>query len=331
MNLKKLKMKSNKNIKKIFITGAAGFVGSHVVENLYTEYPKSKFILFDKVTYAANKKYIKNLLNKENVEFWRGDLINTSLLKKLLNKTDLAINIAAESHVDNSFGNSLQFTKTNTLGTHSFLESCRINNVKKIIHVSTDEVYGENPGKAFNEKQYLNPTNPYSASKAGADMIANSYIYSYKQPIIIVRANNIFGIRQYPEKLIPKTIIYFLKNKKMTIHGDGRYFRYFLSVEDFCNGLSLIIKFGNPGDIFNIASNNEYKITDVVKKIGKILKINIKNQIKYVKNRPFNDQSYNISCNKLKKLGWKTSRELYQELPEICRWYLENKILYKNI
>lgn len=324
-------MKLKKNINKIFITGAAGFVGSHVAEFLYKEYPKSKFILFDKVTYAANKKYIQKLLNKNNVEFCKGDLINIKLLKKLLYKVDLAINIAAESHVDNSFGNSLQFTKTNTLGTHTFLESCKINDVKKIIHISTDEVYGENTGKAFTEKQFLNPTNPYSASKAGADMIANSYIYSYKQPITIVRANNIFGTRQYPEKLIPKTIINFLNNKKMTIHGDGNYFRYFLSIEDFCCGLLKIIELGNTGDIFNIASDNEYKITDVVKKIAKILKINIKNKIIYIGNRPFNDKSYNINCDKLKKLGWKTSTELYEELPRICKWYVDNKFIFKNL
>lgn len=323
----KLKIKYN----KIFITGAAGFIGSHIADFLYKKYSSSKFILFDKITYAANTKYIKNLINKKNVIFVKGDLVDLKLQKKLLRNVDLALNVAAESHVDNSFGNSIKFTKTNTLGTHSFLESCRINNVKKIIHLSTDEVYGENTGKAFDERQFLNPTNPYSASKAGADMIANSYIYSYKQPIIIIRANNIFGIRQYPEKLIPKTIMSFLNKKKMTIHGNGNYFRYFLSVQDLCNGVLKIINSGRPGEIFNIASNKEYKVTNVVKQIAKILNVNFKYKTKFIKNRPFNDKSYNINCQKLKKLNWKAQLELYAELPKICDWYKNHKKIFKNI
>ena len=201
-------------MKKIFISGAAGFIGSHLSEFFFSNYLSSKFILFDKFTYAANKKYLKNIINSDRVLFLKKDLVDFNSLKNSLANVDLAINVAAESHVDNSFGNSLIFTKTNTLGTHSFLEACRINKVKKIIHVSTDEVYGENTGLAFDEKRFLNPTNPYSASKAGADMIVNSYIHSYNMPINIIRANNIFGTRQYPEKLVSKTIFNFLKKKK---------------------------------------------------------------------------------------------------------------------
>ena len=201
-------------MKKIFISGAAGFIGSHLSEFLYKKFPHANFILLDKLTYASNKQYLKSVLKSKRVSFIKDDIINFNVLIKLLKNVDLAINMAAESHVDNSFGNSLLFTKTNTLGTHSFLESCRINKVKKIIHVSTDEVYGESKNIAFDENQFLNPTNPYSASKAGADMIANSYIHSYEMPINIIRANNIFGTRQYPEKLISKTIFNFLNKKK---------------------------------------------------------------------------------------------------------------------
>ena len=193
-------------IKKIFITGAAGFIGSHLTEKLYDHYSNSKFILYDKITYAANKKYIGKLLKKKNVKFIQDDLLNLKSLQLNLKNIDLAINVAAESHVDNSFGNSLIFTQTNTLGTHYFLEACRKQKVKRIIHVSTDEVYGENLDKPFKENQSLNPTNPYSASKAGADMMVNAYKKSYKLNINTVRANNIYGTRQYPEKLISKSI-----------------------------------------------------------------------------------------------------------------------------
>ena len=168
-------------------------------------------------------------------------ILNFKSLQNNLINVDLAINVAAESHVDNSFGNSLIFTKTNTLGTHFFLEACRKRKVKKIIHVSTDEVYGENLAKPYKENQLLNPSNPYSASKAGADMMVNAYKKSYKMNIITVRANNIYGTRQYPEKLISKSIYSFISNEKMTVHGKGNNYRFYLSVNDFCEGIIQII------------------------------------------------------------------------------------------
>ena len=157
-------------MKKILITGAAGFIGSHVAEKIFKKFKKSNLVLYDKVTYAANIKYLKSIINSKNVKFVKSDILDYKCLEKNLKNAEIAINVAAESHVDNSFGNSLLFTKTNALGTHSFLEACRKQKVKKIIHVSTDEVYGENLGKTpFNEDQILNPTNPYSASKADYD------------------------------------------------------------------------------------------------------------------------------------------------------------------
>jgi len=315
-------------IKKIFISGAAGFIGSHLTEFLFKCYPKVKFILLDKLTYAANIKYLDNILSSNRVTFVKKDLINFNFLKKYLNETDLAINVAAESHVDNSFGNSLIFTKTNTLGTHSFLESCRLNKVKKIIHVSTDEVYGENNGVAFNEKRFLNPTNPYSASKAGGDMIVNSYIHSYKMPINIIRANNIFGTRQYPEKLISKTIYNFLTKQKMTIHGNGNYYRHYLAVEDFCKGMLAIIKKGKTSDIYNVSSNDCYKVTDIVKMISKQLNINYMNNIIFIKDRPFNDKIYRINSLKLRRLKWKPTIKLSERISFLCDWYRNNLKLF---
>ncbi len=314
--------------KKILITGAAGFIGSHLTYTLFKKYKKSKFILYDKLTYAAKKIYIKKILKSSRVKFIQDDILNFKILSKNLKGVDIAINVAAESHVDNSFGNSLLFTKTNTLGTHSFLEACRKQKVKKIIHVSTDEVYGENLGLPFSEKKFLNPTNPYSASKAGGDMMVNSYVHSYKLPIIVVRANNIFGTRQYPEKLISKTIVYFIKKKKMTLHGNGKNFRYFLSVHDFCEGILKLINRGKKFEIYNIASDKVYKVTDIVKMISNIFKIEYKKNICFVNDRPFNDKIYKISCSKLKKLGWRPKRSLENEISDICKWYKKNVNLY---
>ena len=315
--------------KKIFITGAAGFIGSHLSEKLYDYFNKSQLILFDKVTYAANKKYIKNLLNKKNVKFVKNDLLNLKVLEINLKNVDLAINVAAESHVDNSFGNSLIFTQTNTLGTHHFLEACRKQKVKRIIHVSTDEVYGENLNKPFKENQFLNPTNPYSASKAGADMMVNAYKKSYKLNINIVRANNIYGTRQYPEKLISKTIYNLINNKKMTIHGQGNNFRFYLSVQDFCDGVIKIIVKGKFQEIYNISSDKKYKVIDVVKTISNYFNKNFNKNIKYVRDRPFNDKIYKINCDKLKKLNWKVKRNLKDDIPKVIEWYKKNKNIFK--
>ena len=316
-------------IKKILITGAAGFIGSHLSERIFNEFKNSKIVLYDKITYAANKNYLKNLLSNKNIKFVKNDLLNFKILEKNLSNTDIAINVAAESHVDNSFGNSLIFTKTNTLGTHCFLEACRKQGVKKIIHVSTDEVYGENLGKHYNEKQILNPTNPYSASKAAADMIVNSYNHSYDLNVMTVRANNIFGTRQFPEKLISKTIFSFLNKKKMTIHGNGSSKRYYLSVEDFCEGIIKIIIKGRPGEIYNISSERYYNILKIVKLISNYLEINFKKNITFIKDRPFNDKIYKINSNKLKKLGWKPKKKLDEELPKLCDWYKKNLSLFK--
>jgi dTDP-glucose 4,6-dehydratase len=317
-------------IKKIFITGAAGFIGSHLTVKLYDHYSNSKFILYDKITYAANKKYIGKLLKKKNVKFIQDDLLNLKSLQLNLKNIDLAINVAAESHVDNSFGNSLIFTQTNTLGTHYFLEACRKQKVKRIIHVSTDEVYGENLDKPFKENQSLNPTNPYSASKAGADMMVNAYKKSYKLNINTVRANNIYGTRQYPEKLISKSIYNFVHNKKMTIHGKGNNYRFYLSVEDFCDGMMKIINKGKFQEIYNIASDKKYKVIDVIKIIADYLNKDFKKNIKYVNDRPFNDKIYKINCNKLKKLSWKVKRNLKDDLPFIIDWYIKNKDIFNK-
>jgi dTDP-glucose 4,6-dehydratase len=304
-------------IKKIFITGSAGFIGSHLSEKLFHVYRKCNFILYDKITYAAKKLYIKNLVAKKNVKFIKNDLLNFNVLKKNLQNVDLAINVAAESHVDNSFGNSLVFTKTNTLGTHCFLEACRRQKVNRIIHVSTDEVYGENSGIPFKEKQFLNPTNPYSAYKK-----------SYNMNINTVRANNIYGTRQYPEKLISKTILCLLTKKKIPIHGKGDNYRHYLSVHDFCNGVVKIIKNGKFKEIYNISSDKSYKVKDIIKIIAKNLNKDFKSNIKFIKDRPFNDKIYKINCSKLKKLNWKVERNLTDDISTICDWYKSNINLF---
>ena len=316
-------------IKKIFITGGAGFIGSHICEELYKKFPKSKIIIFDKLTYAGNKKYLENIITSSRVKFVRGDIIKHYTYSTLLKNVDLAINVAAESHVDNSFISPHSFSLTNTVGAHAFLLKCIENKVKKIIHISSDEIYGEKLLGKCTERQKIEPTNPYSASKAAAEIFINSYKYSYKKEIITVRGNNIYGIRQYPEKLIPRCIISLLKNRKIPIHGNGKNQRFYLSAQDFASAIILLIKKKNNG-IYNIGSNESYSNINLAKLICKLLNKDPKKFIKHVKDRPYNDKRYSISSSKIRKVGWKPKFSLNKDLPKIIQWYSDNLYLYKS-
>ena len=316
-------------IRKIFITGGAGFIGSHICEEIYKKFPKSKIIIFDKLTYAGKRKYIENIIKSPRVKFVRGDIIKHQTYSSLLKNIDLAINVAAESHVDNSFISPLSFSLTNTVGAHAFLLKCIENKTKKIIHISSDEIYGEKLSGKCNEQQKIEPTNPYSASKAAAEIFINSYKYSYKKEIITVRGNNIYGIRQYPEKLIPRCIISLLKNRKIPIHGDGKNERFYLSVQDFARAIILLIKKKNNG-IYNIGSNESYTNIELAQSICKYLDKDPKKFINYVKDRPYNDKRYSISSSKIRKIGWKPKFNLIKDLPKIVQWYSDNLYLYKD-
>ena len=316
-------------MRRIFITGGAGFIGSHISEEIFHTFKKSKIIVFDKLTYAGNKHYIKNIINSPRVKFVKGDINNYYSYTKLLKKVDLAINIAAESHVDNSYTNPISFSLTNIIGAHTFLLNCINNKVKKIVHISSDEVYGEKLIGRCDETQKIEPTNPYSASKAAAEVIINSHKYSYKKEIITIRGNNIYGIRQYPEKLIPRCIISLLKNKKIPLHGKGNNIRHYLSARDFAKAVCLLIKKKNRG-IFNVGSYDSFSNIHIAKSICKILNKDPKKFIKFVKDRPYNDKRYSISSNKIRKLGWRPKNTLMVDLFYIIEWYKNNIQLFKN-
>ena len=317
-----------KKFNKIFISGGAGFIGSHVSEAFFKHFKYSKIIILDKLTYAGNKKFLTSILNSKRVKFIRGDINEPKIYSKELQNCDLAINIAAESHVDNSFKSPLNFTVTNTLGAHTFLLECIKLKVKKILHVSSDEVYGEISKGTFSEKHLVNPTNPYSASKAAAEILINSYKFTYKKEIITVRANNIYGIRQYPEKLISSSIYNLINNKKINIHGSGKNIRYYLSVIDFARALIILVQKKNKG-IYNIGSNFFEKNLNIAKLICKYLKKDPSKFIKFVKDRPYNDKRYSVSSKKIRKLGWKPIHNLINDLPMIINWYKKNYKLFK--
>ena len=315
--------------RKIIITGGAGFIGSHICEEIFNKFPKSRITIIDKLTYAGNKKYLKNIIQSKRVKFFKGDIGKPYTYSKLMKNTDLAINVAAESHVDNSFEAPLSFSLTNTVGAHAFLLKCIELKVKKIIHISSDEVYGEKLSGSCYENQKIQPTNPYSASKAAAEIFINSYIYSYKKEIITVRGNNVYGIRQYPEKLIPRCIINLLRNKKIPIHGNGKNERFYLSAVDFAKAIALLITKKDKG-VYNLGSNESYSNIKLAKLICKYLKKDPKKFINFVKDRPYNDKRYAVTTKKIRKLGWKPKYNLIKDLPNIIKWYSKNINLYKN-
>jgi len=277
------------------------------------KYPEINFVNIDKIDYCSN---IHNV-NPGVATFVKHNICSTGILQRVIQeyKFDYVFHFAAQSHVDNSFTSPLGFTMDNTYGTHALIEACRrhIPNVE-FIHFSTDEVYGESKtDEPFTEELgVLRPTNPYSASKAAAEMIIRSYIESFGMNIKIIRCNNVYGPNQYPEKLIPKFIRLLKNNEKCTIHGvnSANVRRAFMHVYDVVDAVEVVWKNGKPGEVYNIASDDELSVMDVTKLIIKTIKNteDYDKWIEYIEDRPFNDKRYYICAKKLKELGWKQKR-----------------------
>ena len=337
----------------LLVTGGCGFIGSHFINHIYykTNY---NIINIDAMYYCASETNVQQEIRDDNKRYKliKGNLCSYDLVNHVINdyKIGYVIHFAAQSHVQNSFEDSLQYTKDNILGTHTLLETCRkYGKIKKFIHVSTDEVYGESmlptqctknvqtidndlcPTQCTKNEQNIDnielrvssntlgedkkteesilcPTNPYAATKAGAELIAQSYYHSFKLPIIITRGNNVYGPNQYPEKLIPRFIKLLNENNNVTIQGDGSNIRAFLHVSDVVNAFEIILEKGEIGEIYNIGSDEEQEYT--VMDVAKLLIRKIKNDddysqyITYIDDRPFNDKRYYISNEKIKNLGW---------------------------
>lgn len=315
-------------MKKIVITGGAGFIGSHVVDHFVKSYPHAKVIVLDKMTYAADVLNIMDHVQSKRIKLLVGDLCNLETCVKAVEHADLLVHVAAESHVDLSFGNSLTFTKTNVLGTHCLMEAALQAGVPKIIHVSTDEVYGEILEGAVTEDAVFAPTNPYSASKAGAEMVISGYRKAFNLPVITIRANNIFGIRQFPEKLIPKFMMLLMTGEKLTIHGTGENKRHFLAAEDFCQAIQILVDHGTIGESYNIGTSEEYKNIEVTHMICNAFGIKAEDVITHIEDRPFNDARYSIDWTKISNLGWSPKKSLKDEMPRIAQWYYENFARY---
>merc|ERR1712032_805160 len=313
----------------ILVTGGAGFIASHVVIRLVKKYPDCKVVCLDKVDYCSSIRNLDEVKDCPNFKFIKGNICSADLVRYVLEQEqiDTIIHAAAQTHVDNSFGNSFAFTENNVLGTHVLLESAKNTGcIKRFIHVSTDEVYGSSyqDEGARQESDTLEPTNPYAATKAAAEAIARSYWFSFKMPVIVTRGNNVFGPHQYPEKVIPKFIRRLMNGMPVCIHGDGSNSRHFIYVGDVAAAFDTIVHSGVDGEVYNIGCDDEFTNLEVAERLVKEMRPGIKDTsecIEFVADRPFNDVRYFINSEKLMSLGWKTEVSFDEGLAKTIAWY----------
>lgn len=339
---------------KILITGGAGFIGSNFVRYILREHPGYKVVNLDKLTYAGNLENLKEVESNPDYTFVQGDILDAKLITSLLEGTHPAtshqllttiINFAAESHVDRSIEDPASFVKTNVLGTQVLLDAAKKAAVHRFIQVSTDEVYGSlGPTGYFTEETPISPNSPYSASKAGADLMVRAYFETFGFPAMITRCSNNYGPYHFPEKLIPLIITNALEGKPLPVYGDGQNVRDWLHVEDHCSAIDAVLHKGKTGEVYNIGGNNEWKNIDIVNLICDILDERLKvprqpqgtahtrSLIKFVKDRPGHDRRYAIDSSKIKKeLGWTPKYTFEQGLKETIDWFLENREWWQGI
>ncbi len=315
-------------MKKILITGGAGFIGANFVHYILNKYKDYKVVNLDKLTYAANISNLDDIKDNKNYKFIQGDICDKSLIDNLFKneKFDIVVNFAAESHVDRSICSPDIFVNTNVLGTQILLDASLKYNVERFHQVSTDEVYGDlpldRPDLLFNEKNNINPSSPYSSSKASADLIVKSYYKTFKLPITISRCSNNYGKYQYEEKLIPLMIKKAINNEKLPVYGNGLNVRDWLHVYDHCSAIDLIIHNGKLGEIYNVGGNNERNNISIVKLILKTLNKN-EDLISYVEDRKGHDLRYAIDASKIKsELNWVPKYTFEEGIKETINWYI---------
>lgn len=313
-------------MKRLLVTGGSGFIGSNFILFLMERYADYRIYNLDLLTYAGNQENLRELANVPNYYFIQGDIADKSIVRSVMAEgIDTVVHFAAESHVDRSILEPERFVKTNLVGTHTLLEEAKQHGIEKFIHISTDEVYGSlGPSGYFTENSPIAPNSPYSATKAGSDLLARSYYETYELPVVISRCSNNYGPCQNTEKLIPLIITNALLNKEIPVYGDGLNIRDWLYVEDHCRAIDLLIHQGIPGEVYNIGGNNEftnldiaYRILDVLGKPATLLK--------FVTDRLGHDRRYAIDASKITHhLGWRAHHSFAKGLAQTIEWYMEH-------
>jgi len=318
-------------VTRVLVTGGAGFIGSHFIKFALRTHPDWHIVNLDKLSYAGNLENLTKLTDPSRHEFVKGDIADHELVTKLWQGGfDIVVNFAAETHVDRSILWADDFIKTDVLGAFTLLEAARQFGVKRFVQISTDEVYGSILTGSFTEESPLNPRNPYSASKAGADRLAFAYFATHNLPVLITRCSNNFGPHQYPEKFIPLFITNALEDKPLPLYGDGRNVRDWIYVEDHCAAIDFLIANGQPGETYNIAGGNEVENIAIAQQIclrlGRPASL-----IQFVKDRPGHDRRYSLDAGKLARLGWKTHRVFREALASTIEWYTLNRSWWRKL
>ena len=313
---------------KILVTGGAGFIGSNFVRYMLKEHPDYKIVVLDKLTYAGRKENLADVWDR--IVFLKGDITVREDVAEAARDCDCVVNFAAETHVDRSILMAGTFVLTDVLGAYNLLEIARESNMSKFVQISTDEVYGHILKGSFKETDRLNPRNPYSASKAGAELLCHAYFETYGLQTIITRSSNNYGPYQHPEKLIPKTIINALLNKPIPVYRTGKNVRDWLYVEDNCEAIDIVLHKGKSGEIYNIGANQELENIQVVKAILKLTD-KPQNLMKFVEDRRGHDLRYSLRTEKAQELGWRPATGFSVGIEKTIQWYRQNVEWWKSI
>ena len=308
---------------KILVTGGAGFIGSNYIRMMFNKNPNIEITNLDKLTYAGNAENLRNITNK-GYNFIKGDICDPEILEKAMEGIDAVIHFAAESHVDRSISDSLMFVTTNVVGTNTLLNSALDSDITRFVHVSTDEVYGSIEEGSVTEEDILEPSSPYSSSKAGSDLLALSYHTTYGLPVTVTRCTNNFGPYQYPEKFIPLFITNLMEGKQVPVYGTGLNVRDWIYAEDHCSGIDFVHRHGQEGEIYNIGGGNELTNLEITHQILDLLGKD-ESMIRYVEDRKGHDLRYSLDCTKLHNMGWKPEYDFDTALESTVQWYIENR------
>ncbi|WP_058765818.1 dTDP-glucose 4,6-dehydratase [Exiguobacterium chiriqhucha] len=323
------------NKEKVLVTGGAGFIGGNFVQHMVSKYPQYQIFNLDLLTYAGDLVKHKQIENADNYKFVKMDIADRDAIMNLFEteKFDYVVHFAAESHVDRSITHPEIFVKTNVMGTQALLDAAKANGLKKFVHVSTDEVYGEldfDPTTFFTEDTPLQPNSPYSASKASSDFLVRAYHETFGLPVNITRCSNNYGPYHFPEKLIPLTISRVLNEQKVPVYGDGKNIRDWLHVKDHCLAIDLVMHEGVNGEVYNVGGHNEKTnlevVQTIIKELGKSEEL-----IEFVTDRLGHDKRYAIDPTKLEALGWKPTYNFDTGIAQTIQWYLDNKEWWEQI